>query len=73
MVNQKMVIFVIFEGVGQLRRQFWASKLHSIDSIIESAMVRHTLRKISALGWESIGPARPVIQFKTRDFQKGQL
>ena len=63
----------IFEGVGQLRGQFWAPKLHPIDSAIESGMVRHILRKISGLGLERIGPASPEIQGKMRDFQNGQL
>ena len=73
MVNQKMVILAIFDGVGQFWGQFWATKLHPIDSTIESGMVRHTLKKILGLGQEGIRPARPEIQGKMRDFQNGQL
>ena len=73
MVNQKMVILAIFDGVDQFWGQFWATKFHPIDSAIESGMVRHTLRKISGIGSEKIVPARPEIQGKTHDFQNGQL
>ena len=40
---------------------------------MESAIVRHALRNVSALGEDRIGAARPELQCKTRDFQNGQL
>ena len=40
------------------------SKLHLIDSTIESAIVRHALRNISGYGLEKIGPPRPEVQCK---------
>ena len=73
MVNQKMVILAIFDGVGQFWGQFWATKLLPIDSTIESGMVKHTLKKILGPGQEGIRPARLEIQGKTHDFQNGQL
>ena len=48
-------------------------KLAPIDPTMEAAIVRHTLRNISAFGEDGIGAARPELQCKTRDFQNGQL
>ena len=58
---------------GWLWGQFWVSKLHLIDSTIESAIVRHALRNILGYGLEKIGPPRPEVQCKTWHFQKVKL
>ena len=46
----KRLILAISSSVCWLWCQFWAPKLHPIGFTKESAMVRHTLRKIWALG-----------------------
>ena len=65
---QKRVILAIFGGVGRLRGQFQAPKLHLIDSTMERAMVRHGLRNILIPGMFVMGPPRLELQCKTCQF-----
>ena len=65
---QKRVILAIFGGVGRLPGQFWAPKLHLIDSSMERDMVGHGLRNILGPRVFVIGPPRPELQCKTYQF-----
>ena len=72
-IFRKGRFLAVFRGVSRLWGQFWVSKLHLIDSTIESAIFRHALRNISGYRLEKIGPPRPEVQGKTWHFQKVKL
>ena len=70
---KKRLIKANFVCVNHLGGQFQAPKLALIVSLIESTIVRHTLRNISGFESEGIGPPWAEIQGKKSHFQKRKL